>query len=380
MSNRDTVVLVFGVDPFRIGSGETFARELAAQAGARGWRCVLCYLAHPREPVRQFLELPNVNIEIVEDVWRLAWRPTRALAGVLRKYRPRILHLNYTGMLGPYPWAARLLGVEKIFLTDHGSRPADYIPVRAPAWKRFASRLLNAPMTSVICVSRHGYRCLIALDLLPKDRFQVIYNAVDIQRAAEGCRAAAEFRRKYSIAPDRLLVTQVSWMIPEKGVQDLLEAARQVIAQESKVHFLLAGDGAQRRDYERMAYESGLADHVTFTGTVLDPLADGLFAASDVVCQMSRWQEVFGYVLTEAMASVKPVVATRVGGIPEVVQDGVTGFLVERGDINGMAARILELLRAPELRARMGEAGLRAVHEKFELTANVAQLLRLYGI
>src|SRR5260370_8769693 len=95
MSNRDTVVLVFGVDPFRIGSGETFARELAAQAGARGWRCVLCYLAHPREPVRQFLELPNVNIEIGEDVWRLAWRPTRALADLLPKYRPRTFPFTY---------------------------------------------------------------------------------------------------------------------------------------------------------------------------------------------------------------------------------------------------------------------------------------------
>ena len=111
-----------------------------------------------------------------------------------------------------------------------------------------------------------------------------------------------------------------------------------------------------------------------------DPLAEGLYAASDVVCQMSRWEEVFGYVNAEAMASYKPLVGTRVGGIPEIVEDGVSGFLVPRRDPAAMSAKILQLLKDAELRRRMGDAGRRIVEEKFNHKTNIAQLIRMYGI
>jgi len=104
-----TVVSVFGFDPHRIGNGEIFARELSEQLAAHGWNSVLCFLKPPPEPVRRFLELPNVTIEIVEDCWQLSARATFRLFGVLRKYRPRILHLHFTGFLSAYPWMARLL-------------------------------------------------------------------------------------------------------------------------------------------------------------------------------------------------------------------------------------------------------------------------------
>jgi phosphatidylinositol alpha-1,6-mannosyltransferase len=188
------------------------------------------------------------------------------------------------------------------------------------------------------------------------------------------------FRRRHNIPPDALVVTQVSWLIPEKGVDDLLIAARNVVAVEPKAHFLLAGDGGYRRNLEQTARDLGIESHVTFTGVVPDPLADGLYAASDVVCQMSRWEEVFGYVNAEAMATAKPLVGTRVGGIPEIIDDGKTGFLVERRDTAQMAARILDLLRDPNLRRRMGEAGRKVVTERFNHKTNVAQLIRLYGL
>jgi glycosyltransferase involved in cell wall biosynthesis len=95
---------------------------------------------------------------------------------------------------------------------------------------------------------------------------------------------------------------------------------------------------------------------------------------------MSRWEEVFGYVNAEAMATAKPLVGTQVGGIPEIIDHGNTGFLVERRDTAAMAARILELLRDPNLRHRMGEAGRRVATEKFNHKTNVAQLIQLYGL
>ena len=374
------MVSVFGFDPYRIGAGEMYARELSAQLAARGWHSVLCFLKAPPEPVRRFLEAPNVTIEVIEDSWQLSWQATKRLFAVLKQYRPRILHLYFTGFLSAYPWMAKLLGVERVYFTDQSSQPEGFVPSRAPLWKRLAMRVINGPMTGVISVSEYGYRNFSTRDLIPKKRFQVVYNAVDVERAATGAGRGGEFRRRYGIPADAIVVMQVSWLIPEKGVDDLLDAAREVAAAEPRAHFVLAGDGAHRPALEQRARDLGIAVRVTFTGVVKDPLAEGLFDASDIVCQMSRWEEVFGYVNAEAMACGKPLVGTRAGGIPEIIQDGVTGFVVEKRDCSAMAHRILELVRDPELRKRMGEAGREVCRKKFNLKRNVGQLVGIYGI
>ena len=357
-----------------------YAKELSRQLGERGWHSVLCFLKEPPEAVRRFLEAPNVTIDVIADAWQLSWPATVRLSALLRQYRPRILHLYFTGFLSAYPWLAKFMFVEKVYFTDQSSQPEGFVPSRAPLWKRLAMRVINGPMTGVISVSGYGYRNFTARDLLPKRRFHIIYNSVDVDRASIGFERAAEFRRRYRIPDDRLVVTQVSWLIPEKGLDDLLAAARVVVNGEPLAHFVLAGEGAHRSNLEKLSRELGIDGHVTFTGVVSDPLAEGLFASSDVVCQMSRWEEVFGYTNAEAMASGKPMVGTRVGGIPEIILDGVTGFVVDRRDSAAMAARILDLLRDQDLRGRMGEAGRATVCEKFNLKHNVAQLIELYNI
>ena len=356
-----------------------YARELSDQLAALGWNSVLCFLSQPPEHVRRFLQGPNVNLDVAEDTPSLSRSAALGVYRVLRRDRPRILHLHFTSVLNPYSWMAKLLGAQQVYFTDHASQPEGFVAQRAPLPKRLAMRVIHAPLTGIVSVSGYGYRNFSALGLVPKERFHLVYNSVDMERAAAAGGNGAEFRRRFGIPADRLVVTQVSWLIPEKGVDDFLAAVRQVMAAEPRAHFVLAGDGAHREALERTARETGIAPRVAFTGPVTDPLAEGLFAASDVVCQLSRWEEVFGYVNAEAMACGKPVLGTRVGGIPEIIQDGVTGFVVERRDVNAMADRILKLLRDPELRRRMGEAGREVCREKFNLKKNVAQLVAIYG-
>lgn len=375
-----TVVSVFGIEPARIGGAEAYARELSRQLGERGWQSVLCFLKEPPEQVRAYLELPNVRIEVIEDSWRAKWRAVSSLRRILRKYRPEILHLHFTGFIGPYPWLAKLCGVNQVFFTDHSSQAEGHIIRRAPLWKRGLARLINLPLNRVITVSEFGYRCVAGRGLVPVERIEMIYNSADLARSLAGEDRAHAFRRKYSIPEDRALVAQVSWLIPEKGVADLLAAAGLVIAKNPNVHFALVGDGAYREHYQRQAREMGIGDHVTFTGQVEDPMSEGVYAAADVVCQVSRWEEVFGYVIAEAMSSSKPLVATRVGGIPELVEDGKTGFVVERGDVQAIADRILKLVADSELRDRMGRAGCEVALEKFDLVRNVKKVTSLYGL
>jgi glycosyltransferase involved in cell wall biosynthesis len=124
----------------------------------------------------------------------------------------------------------------------------------------------------------------------------------------------------------------------------------------------------------------GIADSVTLTGLVEDPMGEGLFAALDIACQFSRWQEAFAWVIAEAMAHRKPVIGTCVGGIPEVIDDGVTGHLVPPADPLAGAQRILELSRDASLRAAMGNAGYDRAWKHFNLKDNVASLLSAYGV
>ena len=371
------VLSVFGVEPFRIGGNEAFARELSIQLGRHGWESILCFLSEPPEAVRRFLGLPNVTFETLPGVEGLALRPSVGLARLVRRRRPAILHLHFTGFVGPYPWLARLCGVEGVYFTDQSSWPEGFLPRRAPFWKRAAVRLINAPLKRVVSVSEYGRNCLTSFDLLPPHAIERVYNAVDFSifgGTADG------FRRKHGIPDGRPLVIQVSWIRPEKGIADLIETARRVIEQEPQVHFAVVGEGSWREEYQRRAEAAGLGGNITWTGLVENPFAEGLYAAADVVCQLSRWEEVFGWVIAEAMAAGKPLVATRVGGIPELVEHGETGFLVNRGDAAAAASSILTLLRDEELRETMGDAGRRRVAERFEVTKNVSRLVEIYGI
>lgn len=375
-----TVLSVLALDPLRIGGQEAFIRELSSQLDHYGWRSVVCFSKEPPENVRRYLSLPNVQLEVLPDLGSGTFKNIPGLVRLLRKYRPTIAHMHFTGFVSPYPWLARAFSVQKVFYTDHSSRPALHVPQRAPFWKRRLGRVILWPLTKVICVSEYGYRSNTAVDMLPPERFHVIYNGVDFSRIAVGPGRAEVFRRKYSIPEDVPLVLQVSWLIPEKGVTDLLHAARQVVSHDPNVHFVVAGEGPCQDEYVRLAEELGIKDHVVFTGMVEDPVGEGIYSAADVVCQLSRWEESFGFVIAEAMAFGKPVIGTRVGGIPELIQDGETGFLVPRADADRIADRILLLVRDKAMRERMGGAGRQAANAKFDLQRNVSQLLNIYGV
>lgn len=375
-----TLVSIFGVEPKRIGGTETFARELSLQLSARGWQSVLCFLSKPTEEVRRFLDLPNTVLKVYTGANDGGVEVGRRIAAITREHRPEILHLHYIGFLNLYSWLARFQFVKQVFFTDHHSRAAGYVSGRAPFWKRSAARVINAPLTRVISVSNYGYDCMTAFDLLPRSRFEMIYNGVDLTRVKDDPQLGQTFRRRYSIPDDRAIVTQVSWIIPEKGITDVLETARLVTQENRNVQFVLVGDGAYRDQYMQDAAAMGIEDRVTWTGMVQDPFGEGVFAAADVICQFSRWEEVFGWMIAEGMAHSKPVVATRVGGIPELITNDVTGYLVERANTAAMSERLQLLLADPALRARMGEAGRAVVAEKFDLRKNVAQLIRSYGI
>jgi len=374
-----TVLSIIGVNPNKIGGLETYARELSLQLGERGWLSVICFLCPPSATVRDYLNLHNVVLEYLE-VTTFGLKYQRQLISLIKKYRPAILHLQLVPVFGLYAWIARLFGVKGIYFTDQVSRPSGFIGQAHPIWKQALFRCVMKPLNQVFCISEYVRDSFMSLKLLPDERSTVLYNSVDVERAEAGMEKAKEFRASLGLSANTFLVVQVGQIIPEKGVPDLLEAAAKVCLINRAVHFLFVGDGEFLSEYRSQADHLGITDRVIFTGPLADPLSTGVFAAADLICQVSRWEEAFGFVIAEAMAVARPVLATRTGGIPELVADGVTGYLVERGDVEAIAGRIQDLSRQPELCVRLGATGRNVCREKFELRRNVKLLMNHYGI
>ena len=177
---------------------------------------------------------------------------------------------------------------------------------------------------------------------------------------------------------DDLVVGSVGRLSPEKGLKYLLRAMAKITRQEPRARLLLAGDGPERRSLERLATRLGLVDRVEFTGEVAHDQVPQTLARMNVFAMPSTW-EGFGVAALEAAAMGLPVVASNVHGIPDVVEDGVTGILVPPKDVAALSQAILRLLRDPEERRRMGRAGREMVATRYSWADNVRQMEALYN-
>jgi len=191
----------------------------------------------------------------------------------------------------------------------------------------------------------------------------VIYNPVNLARFDGG----RSLRNEFGIGDTEVVVTFLGQVREIKGVADFISMARKV--SEPNARFLIAGEcrdpvkfpgSYSPADLQQLA---GGDDRIRYIGYRKD--VENVYQTTDIVVVPSRWQEPLGLINLEAGACRKPVVATRVGGIPEVVEDGINGYLVPPADVDTLATRVSELIADPMLRARMGEAGRQRVEQNF---------------
>jgi glycosyltransferase involved in cell wall biosynthesis len=169
-----------------------------------------------------------------------------------------------------------------------------------------------------------------------------------------------------------VVVGNVAALVDHKDHETLLRAAAQVISARDDVFFVIVGDGPRRRALESLAGALGTAQHVVFAG--FRPDVDVLLPAFDIFC-LSSHMEGLGTTLLDAMAFARPVVGTAGGGIPEAVQDGVTGRVVPIRDHAALAGALLELLGDPARAQELGRAGRRHFEERFGAERMVTQTL-----
>ena len=295
------------------------------------------------------------------DPWRYA-RSVAALAAVLRRERPDVVHAHNPAAAAAVA-AARALarcGDTAIVTTHHGVS-AERVP-RATAVLRRSSDL-------VVGIGPTVSRELQAAGL-PPSRSVTILNAVDIRAT----RPRADVRREFGSEDSELIVT-VGRYEAEKN-QRLLIAALAVLRRERpQVRALVVGYGRLEDELRRQVRDLSLEDVVAITGPRDD--AVDITAAADVFALTSQ-HEGLGLVVLEAMAVGCPVVATAVGGVPDIVHDGETGLLAPPGSAEGVAAALARVLGDAELRSTIAEGGRRMIVRDFNVGLMVDRYVEVY--
>lgn len=337
------------IPAFQAAGAEVVVRPLAPPVRAR-YRVL-----HP------FTRLANALLGLVVEPLRLA--------ALLRRRRIDLLHLN-NSIERNHPWiiAAALAGVPRM-THERGINPRMSLP----------ARLLVGQLRAVVCISSAVRDNLLCLGV-DSGKLRTIWNGLDPVEMKVGKDRDA-ILAEFGLPRSARLVGMVGNIREWKGQAVVVEAMETVAREFPDVVCLLighhsAGDTAYMRQIEARIAAAGLQRHVLVTGYRAN-VADYV-AALELLIHASILPEPFGRVLLEGMALRKPLVASRGGAVPEIVDDGVTGLLFEPGNAHDLAGKLLRLLESPTESRAMGQAGYERLRTQFGIDVNAARTMAVY--
>jgi glycosyltransferase involved in cell wall biosynthesis len=349
-----------------LGGGERVAAELAMRLDPGRFESVFC-VTRPRWGPGREESLRAAGVRTLTLRRRsagnlLAWRP---LISLLRRERTDILHCH---KFGSNVWGAilgRLSGVPVFVAHEH------VWSYEGQALRRLLDRLIANEAHVFLTISRETRRQMIEVEGIDPALVRVLPNGIPPLPESSG----RDVRRELGIDQDALVVGAVSVLRPQKALQVLIRSAARLVAEFPTLKVIIAGEGPQRANLEALVTEFGLDGRVMLVGPRTD--VSDVLASLDVAVSSSDY-EGSPLAVIEYMAAAKAIVATRVGGVPDLIEDGVHGLLVEAQDAHGLASAVARLLREPELRARMGGEARKRQQAEFTIEAAVHRLELLY--
>jgi glycosyltransferase involved in cell wall biosynthesis len=291
-----------------------------------------------------------------------AWRLSR----VLKQLKPGIIHAHD-------PHGVAMAAIALSMSTQLAKPPlvaarrVDF-HLRGNSLSRWKYRQVDC----FICASE-AIRQMLLGDGVPAARAVTVHEGIDIERLERA--EPADLHADFWLPHQAPIVGNVAALVPHKGQRYLIDAAKIVVQHVPDARFVIAGEGELRQALERQIKDSHLEKHVLLAGFRPDVLS--VHKAFDIFV-MSSVTEGLGTSLLDAMAAGKPIVATRTGGIPEVVSDGETGLLVPPRDHHALADAIVRLLNDAQLRRGMGEAGRARAKALFSAERMVQNTLNVY--
>jgi len=321
-------------------------------------------------PLVDALQQARIRVHLLDmvqpapgDEYELRLPALWALTTLLRRWRPHVVHSHLYPAHLHAALAGELAGVPALVTTAHTlvTRPGD-------AWLAALTR------TRTIAVSQAAKAVLVDAGV-PPGRIRVIYNGIEPHFFADESATALRLRRELGIPDNALVIGIIARLSPEKGHEQFLRMASEVARRYPHTRFLIVGAGPLEGDLRHLAAALGLADRVIFTGARRDVTA--LNHVLDVFALPSR-EEALPLAVLEAMAARRPVVASAVGGVPEVVTDGETGFLFPADEHERFVERLVKLVDRPQLRAELGARGQQRVRRRFGVAQMVQETIAYY--
>ncbi|MDQ3085977.1 MAG: glycosyltransferase [Actinomycetota bacterium] len=368
-----------------MGGPAIHVANLAAGLETRGYHTTLVAgsLARGEDSMAFLAERLGVTVVSVAELQREVSvlhdaRSVLRVAELIRDERPHVLH-THTAKAGAIARAAALLAVGArppvVLHTFHGHVLKGYFDAGRTAFFRQVERTLARASDVLVAVSPEVRDELVELGVAPLEKFVVIRLGIPLEERLGDPTADSDYRRLYGIPKDAFVVGWVGRMTGIKDTGAVVDIVRAVRERGVNAVLCMVGDGPDREGLEQLAHKLGIARYCYFVGYQSD--VAGYYRLFDAFLLPSV-NEGTPVSAIESLASGTPVVANRVGGVPDVVRDGVDGFLVEPGDVDAAAARLAELAADPALRSRLGESGRARVLERYSVERLVDDVDRLY--
>ena len=381
-------------DPIRVlrviarlnmGGPAIHVANLAAGLETRGYHTTLVAgsLARGEDSMAFLAERLGVTVVSVPEIQREVSalhdaRSVRRLTSIIRRERPHILH-THTAKAGAIARAAAVLAGDArppiVVHTFHGHVLKGYFGPGRTAFFRQVERTLARSSDVLVAVSPEVRDELVEHGVAPAEKFAVIRLGIPLEERLGDPTADVDYRRLYGIPRDAFVIGWVGRMTGVKDTGAVLQIVRATRERGVDAVVCMVGDGPDREGLEQLAHDLGVARASYFVG--YQPDVAGYYRLFDAFVLPSV-NEGTPVSAIEALASGTPVVATRVGGVPDVVRDGVDGFLVEPGELETAADRLAQLAADPELRVRFGESGRAHVFERYSVSRLVDDVDRLY--
>ena len=322
-------------------------------------------VAHPEGELRaraaEGLDLIPIAPRTEVDL-SAAWRLSR----VVKRLKPDVVHAHDPHGIAMASLALSL-GAPSPAPALIASRRVDF-HLKSNAFSRWKHRQVDC-----FIAASEAIRRMLVGDGVPADRTVTVHEGIDVDHVLAA--PAVNVHETFWLPHRAPVVGNVAALVPHKGHRHLIEAARLVVREVPDARFIILGEGELREQLERQVRECQLDKHVLLPGFRTDVL--GCFKGFDLFV-MSSVTEGLGTSLLDAMACSKAIVATQTGGMPEVVDEGRTGFLVAPRDHHAMARAISRLLTEEPLRRQMGEAGFARVRERFTVERMVVETAAVY--
>jgi len=282
-------------------------------------------------------------------------------------------HTAKAGFLGRV--AAHFAGIKKIVHTTHGHNFYGYFgPLTSKliiGLESYAAKFTDK-MIALTCLEKED---LVRFKIIDSQKIKVLNTAVEIDDIKDGNNPLIYIKEGFGVKSNEILIGMVSRLEPIKGVKYFIAAAKIIADKFEHVKFVIVGEGSLKKDLEENITKAGLGPRFIFTGWRDDVL--DIIAALDIMV-LASLNEAVGIVLIEAQAQGVPVIATRVGGIPEVVEDGKTGILVASQNTEELIKAMQILIEDRQKRQAMSRAGSEAVKNKYSVQSFVDNVSKIY--